>query len=426
MSRVTPLKDPITIELDGRALSAREGEPVAAALIAHGELLFARSPKYHRPRGPFCMSGGCSQCLMRVDGVPNVPTCRVPARDGMRLERQNAVPGARIDLLRATDFVFQQWFNHHEFLTGLPIAEAVLVKVARQLSGLGVLPAGPGAPRPQARLERLGTVIVGAGPSGLAVARRLEEAGRDYRLFEREAVPGGRLLSGAGEEAPSWVPPAERARYGALVVGLFADEGSPFLAVIEGGGLVLVQYERLVLATGGHPVLPTFPNNDLPGVMAGRAVGALLRRHGVLPGKSIACLGEADEAAALARLVTHAGGEAFAVGHEVVRAHGLRRVEAVTTRALVGDERSLAVKHRCDIIALCGPVGPSFELAAAAGAKTRWDERSHLFVVQADERGHTGVPGLFVAGELLGPRSSREAAASGVSSAEAILEGGAP
>lgn len=419
MSRVTPLAQPITIELDGHPVPAREGEPAAAALIAHGELLFARSPKYHRPRGPFCLSGACSQCLMRVDGVPNVPTCRVPARPGMKLERQNAMPDARLDLLRAADFVFQSWFNHHEFLTGIPIAESVLVKVARQLSGLGLLPDAPGAPRRPARLERQDTVVVGAGPAGLAVARRLDEAGQDFVLLERDEV----LLGGEADEAGPrpWSPPSPQGRFGALVVGLFADRGRPFLAVVEGGALTLLEYERLVLAVGGHPVLPTFPNNDLPGVMAGRAVAALIRRHGILPGQRVACVGEPDEATALARLVSAAGGTAVATGRSILRAHGLARVEGATV--LEGDQR---VRYDCDVIATCGAVGPSFELARAAGAGVRWDATTQLFVVEADEDGRTVAPGLWVTGELLGPMSAETAAVHGWRVGGALLARGAP
>lgn len=417
MSRVAPLEDPITIVLDGKPIAARAGEPAAVALLAQGELLFARSPKYHRPRGPYCLSGACAQCLMRVDGVPNVPTCRVPAREGLRLERQNAMPDARVDLLRATDFVFQQWFNHHEFLTGLPLAESVLVKVARQLSGLGRLPERTMAARPPARYERLGTVVVGAGPAGLAAARTLEEAGHDYCLLERESELGGRLLWGAEDDQPPlWSPPAARRRLGALVVGLFADDGAPFLAVVEGGGLRLIEYERLLLAIGGHPELPTFPNNDLPGVMAARAVSALARRFRVLPGKTVACLGEPREASALAQLVADAGGSPIAVGKEVVRAHGLRRVEAVTVT-----DGAVSVKHACDVVALCGPVSPSAELARAAGATTRWDSQAGLFVLEADEGGRTGAPGLWIAGELRGPMSSSAAAEDGARVARALL-----
>lgn len=423
MSRRSPIDKPITIELDGEQLQAKEGEPVACSLIAHGELLFARSPKYHRPRGPFCLSGGCSQCLMRVDGVPNVPTCRVPAKPGMRLERQNALPDARVDLLRAADFVFRSWFNHHEFLAGVPVAETVLQKVARKLSGLGVLPDKPAPERAPAVHEEQRVVIVGAGAAGLAAAKRLSDRGVPYVLFERDAAVGGRLINAAETgQPPVWQPPAERLRTHANVVGLFADDGRPFLAVIvrDAGGarLHLVFYGELILAVGGQPMLPTFPNNDLPGVMAARAVSMSLRRYGILPGQKVACVGEAGEARALAQLVTEAGGTAVAVGAEVVRTHGLRQVEAVTVREAGGEK-----KIDCDIVALCGAPSPSTELARAGGARVAWDARARHFVVETDAQGRTASKSLFVAGEQRGPMSSATAAEQGFAAAN--LVGGA-
>ncbi len=58
--------------------------------------VLSHSPKYGRPRGLHCARGGCMSCLMRVDGVPNVRSCKTPVRDGMRVERQDsgAVYGA--------------------------------------------------------------------------------------------------------------------------------------------------------------------------------------------------------------------------------------------------------------------------------------------------------------------------------------------
>jgi len=417
--RLEPLSAPISLDLDGETIPAREGEPVAAALLASGETLFSRSAKYHRPRGPFCLTGGCSHCLMRVDGVPNVPTCRVPAKTGMHLERQNALPDARVDLLRAADFVFRSWFNHHEFLAGVPIAEDVLQRVARKLSGLGLLPNTPAPGRAPAVKEEHEVVIVGGGAAGLAAAKRLAELGVAHTLFERDREVGGRLLLGLDADAPQpWQPASDRLRLGALVVGLFADEARPFLAVVEGERVHLVFHRALILANGGQPVLPTFPNNDLPGVLADRAVAALIRRHRVLPGETIACVGEPALAEAMARLVREAGGEAVAVGAEPVRAHGLTRVEALTVRAGGRDE-----KVRCDVVAVCAPPAPSFELARAGGAKVGWSAAARTFVVEADAAGRTANPALFVAGELTGPVSAANAAASGRAAADALVGG---
>lgn len=414
MPRIKPISARATITLDGHPLEAQEGEPVACALMANDELIFSRSPKYHRPRGPFCLSGGCSSCLMRVDGIPNIATCRVPVKSGMRLERQNAVPSARVDLLRATDFVFRDWFNHHEFLAGWPIAEQVLQKVARQLSGLGVLPDRAAPAREPAVLEEHELVLVGAGAAGLAAAKHLSAREVRYLLLERDQEVGGRLTSGAEVNQPRpWDAPA---RLGAEVVGLFADDGKPFLAVVQHERLHLILYRRLLLTLGGHALLPTFPNNDLPGVMAGRAVSRMIRRHGVLPGKRVACVGEPAEARALAELVTSAGGEALAIGAQVVRAHGLRAVNAVTV--------SPGGKMACDLIATCGPISPAFELARAAGAIVSWNASARTFVVEADPSGQTANASLFVAGEMRGPMSAAAAAEQGLTAAEALASAG--
>ena len=36
-----------------------------------------------------CMAGACSNCMVRVDGVPNVRACTEPVREGMEVARQN-------------------------------------------------------------------------------------------------------------------------------------------------------------------------------------------------------------------------------------------------------------------------------------------------------------------------------------------------
>jgi predicted molibdopterin-dependent oxidoreductase YjgC len=73
----------VTIWLDGEPLAAVEGEPIAAALLAHGRRVFRRTPRFSEPRGVFCGIGRCTDCIMTVDGVPNVRTCVTPVRDGM-------------------------------------------------------------------------------------------------------------------------------------------------------------------------------------------------------------------------------------------------------------------------------------------------------------------------------------------------------
>ncbi|HFE44676.1 MAG TPA: pyridine nucleotide-disulfide oxidoreductase, partial [Nannocystis exedens] len=49
----------MTIEYEGRALQARRGEPLSAALLRAGVLATSRSAKYRRHRGPYCLRGDC-------------------------------------------------------------------------------------------------------------------------------------------------------------------------------------------------------------------------------------------------------------------------------------------------------------------------------------------------------------------------------
>lgn len=82
---------PVTIMVDGSALAAFEGESIAAALLAAGRPTARSSPRRAEPRGYFCGMGVCHDCLMVVDGLPNVRTCMTVVRDGQRVETQRGL-----------------------------------------------------------------------------------------------------------------------------------------------------------------------------------------------------------------------------------------------------------------------------------------------------------------------------------------------
>ena len=78
----------VTFEFEGRPIEAREGDSVAAALLAAGVLDFRQTPVRNRQRGPLCMMGVCFDCLMEIDGMPNRQACQVTVQPDMRVERQ--------------------------------------------------------------------------------------------------------------------------------------------------------------------------------------------------------------------------------------------------------------------------------------------------------------------------------------------------
>ena len=72
--------------LDGEPASGREGDTVAAALLALGRRSFRRTAVSGTERGPWCLMGVCHDCLVTVDGMGNVQACLVPLRAGMAVE----------------------------------------------------------------------------------------------------------------------------------------------------------------------------------------------------------------------------------------------------------------------------------------------------------------------------------------------------
>ena len=81
-------RGPVNFFFEGRAMTGRRGETIAAALAANGVRLFRHAEKTGRPRGFFCAVGKCASCLMVVDGQPNTMVCMEPLREGVKVERQ--------------------------------------------------------------------------------------------------------------------------------------------------------------------------------------------------------------------------------------------------------------------------------------------------------------------------------------------------
>ena len=77
--------------LDGKDMTGYEGDSVAAALKAAGVMTHRYTAKNHRPRGIFCAIGRCTDCVMIVNGQPNVRTCITPLEEGMELRTQYGV-----------------------------------------------------------------------------------------------------------------------------------------------------------------------------------------------------------------------------------------------------------------------------------------------------------------------------------------------
>ncbi len=412
------------ISVDGVRLPARTGESVAAALVAAGRPLLSRGPRYHRPRGPFCLAGSCGSCLVRVEGRPHVRACRTPCREGLAVETQNAWPTASHDLLGAMDWLTPRGLDVHHLLTRPAALNRLVVRLSRALAGMGRLPDAAPARWLPAVEERFEALVVGGGPSGLGAAEALASAGRRLLLVERERRLGGRLrarLDLVGDPPLGWAEAVAagvrraggEVAPGAAAIGLWRDGAGSVAAVLseDPPRLRLVRAERAVLCPGGTAEPPLFEGNDRPGVFAGRGLGAALAEDGVVPGERAVVLGGGPEAEALAARLRQAGMVAAATAAAPRRARGRGRIEAL--------DLSGGTRLSCDTVAACAPPAPSCEIARQAGAAVAFDVALGAFAVRTGPDGATGVPGLWVAGEAAGRAGAGEAAAAGRRAGEA-------
>lgn len=86
-----PPAEEVGFTLDGCSLTGRSGEPILIAVFAAGVRVCRTMPRSGQARGGYCLVGRCADCLMLVDGEPNVRTCVTPLRAGARVETQHGL-----------------------------------------------------------------------------------------------------------------------------------------------------------------------------------------------------------------------------------------------------------------------------------------------------------------------------------------------
>lgn len=72
----------VQFTFDGHPLTAQSGQTVGGALLAAGVRSWRTTRFEGRPRGLFCGIGVCFDCLVTVNGEPNVRACLAPVADG--------------------------------------------------------------------------------------------------------------------------------------------------------------------------------------------------------------------------------------------------------------------------------------------------------------------------------------------------------
>jgi sarcosine oxidase subunit alpha len=370
-TRLGTSNDTVELTHDGESLVARRGETLALSLIAADRLLLSRSPKLHRPRGPYCLRGACEGCLVRVDGLPNQPACRTLVAGGEVVETQNVLGSRETDLLSAADFLFPQGIDHHRLMAGVRGLSPLVGNFARRVAGLGKL-ADHAPPVSAAERADVSVLIVGGGRRGLTLAAQL---GEQALLVDDGPELGGALLvldpprAGVLREAARNAGARLLSRTSVVALSREPEDGTGRLTALVVGaqGTLVVRASTVVLATGRHDAVPAFPNNDLPGIFSARAALTAWRGD-VLLGSRMAVVGSGRYAEGLLQQMSGAVQLVPLDEASVVRAVGRDRISAVEVRA---DGKSRRIK--VDALAFDGRGAPSFELAVQAGASVDFE-----------------------------------------------------
>jgi len=376
----------IKFEFCGKPVEARAGDTVASALYRSGQRIFTRSFKYHRPRGLLCLSGKCPNCLMNVDGVPNVRTCMTPVRPGMQVAHQNAYPSLDHDWLSiAQQFDWLMPVGWYYKTMTHPSMWHAAEPYIRKIAGLGVPPlVGTEAGEYEHGYRHAEVAIIGGGPAGLQKAIELGTRGEQVLLIDDQPALGGHLRYSKS----SRVAAGELIAQVHKLANVEVLQGSYCFGLYEGNLLGIVQSkphpeaaERLihlrarqvVIATGAYEAPLLFRNNDLVGIMLSSAVQRLIRLHGVAPGKVAVVIGSGGRSEELVSDLGEAGIRVAATvpPESVIAATGKGRVTGVQTK-----NENL----RCDLVVVCGHRVPDAGLLSQAGARLEWDGGKGAFI----------------------------------------------
>ena len=339
------------------------GDSMGSALFARGQRVFSRSFKYHRRRGLLCCSGQCPNCMMRVDGVPNVRVCTEPVREGARVEPQNVWGSLQHDLLAVTDRLggpFTPVGFYYRTMIRPRRAWPLYERFLRSVAGLGRVDRhAVRSGRFDAEHRHTDVLVIGGGPSGLEAARQHAAAGRHVVVVDMDE------------------PPSEDAFEAVRGVALGIYEGN-LVPVDSGNVLHRFRAEHVVVAAGALEQPLVFPGNDLVGVLLPEAVRRLVGRWSLRPGERAVVVSTDEHALDVVPLLERAGTDVVEVVD--LRETRMRQIAADGKKGRLSAVRLEERRIDCDLLVTSGGRQPAYALLSQAGARVDYDPSRGIFL----------------------------------------------
>ncbi len=441
----------VTIYFNGKPIKAFEGETVAGALYANGIRIFSRSLRFHRPRGFFCAIGKCSQCMMEVDGIPNIRTCKVYVRDGMQIKTQNALPNAEKDFYEILDKIIDRFFphgSHYKKFTSPKILREFATKQMRKMAGIGDKPKKILDKNAGYEVVEADVAVIGGGPAGISAAIYAGKAGARVILMDENPRLGGQFVKqthrffGSGKHyagvrgikiAEILIKELEEVENVDIRVNtkVFGVYDKMIGAVENDEKLLRVKAKKMIIATGAYERTLVFENNDLPGVYGAGGVQTLMNVYGIKPGEKGLIVGSGNVGLILAYQLLQADVEVSAIveampriggyfvhaakvrrlgvpiytRHTIVRALGEKAVEGAVIAQL--DDKWCVIEGtekeiECDFICVAVGLSPAHELLYQAGVEMKFVPELGGLVPLRNKYGETSKSGVYVAGDVAG------------------------
>jgi D-hydroxyproline dehydrogenase subunit alpha len=266
-------------------------------------------------------------------------------------------------------------------------------------------------------------LIIGAGPAGLAAARRARESGRSIAIVDDNPAPGGQIWRGLA--IPKWgrldgLPIITGAR-------VIAAPGHNRLAVETLTEEFELAYRALVLATGARERFLPFPGWTLPHVAGAGGLQALAKSGLPVAGKRVVIAGSGPLLLAVARFLKDHGANVRLIAEQADQSallrfaaglvvHPGKLMQAAQLRAgltgvpyrsgcwpVAAEPGSVTLRRGaktwtepCDYLACGFGLIPNTELAVLLGCRLGPNG------VDVDDDQQTSVPDVYAAGEVTG------------------------